>query len=217
MAKLIIGSRNFEIRKLKEAQTSGEQYALRRQFDTEVKADGESRSLDFTISSAAVDRYGDTIAADGWKLTNFRKNPVVLWMHDNTMLPVAKASNVRVEDGKLKARAEFTPAEMVRYNDIVFDMLKAGFLSATSVGFVPLKYNFVDDPARRFGIDFLEQELLEFSIVTVPANPEALIEGRSIPIAVPVEQPEEIKRLDIAAHSLELAQRRLALLKLRAA
>jgi hypothetical protein len=57
-----------------------------------------SRSLDFVISTASVDRYGDTVAVDGWKLTNFRKNPVVLWMHDNTMLPVGKASNVRVED-----------------------------------------------------------------------------------------------------------------------
>jgi HK97 family phage prohead protease len=100
-------------------------------------------------------------------------------MHDNTMLPVGKASNVRIEDGALKARAEFTPAGLVKYNDIVFEMLKTGFLSATSVGFIPLKYNFVDDPQRRFGIDFLEQELLEFSIVTVPANAEALIEGRS--------------------------------------
>jgi hypothetical protein len=61
---------------------------------------------------------------------------------------------------------------------------KGGFLSATSVGFSPLKYAFTDDPKRRFGIDFLEQELLEFSCVTVPANAEALIEGRAAGIDV---------------------------------
>jgi hypothetical protein len=54
-----------------------------------------------------------------------------------------------------------------------------GFLSATSVGFMPTKYAFVDDPERRWGIDFLEQELLEFSCVPVPANPEALIDAKA--------------------------------------
>jgi phage head maturation protease len=32
---------------------------------------------------------------------------------------------------------------------------------------------------RPFGIDFTEHELLEFSVVTVPANAEALIDGKS--------------------------------------
>jgi hypothetical protein len=45
------------------------------------------------------------------------------------------------------------------------------FLNATSVGFVPLKYAFTDDPQRRYGVDFLEQELLEFSVCQpIPAN-----------------------------------------------
>ncbi len=48
--------------------------------------------------------------------------------------------------------------------------------TSTSVGFAPLKYAFTDDPQRRYGIDFLEQELLEFSIVTIPANPDALLD-----------------------------------------
>jgi HK97 family phage prohead protease len=208
--------RATEVAALRAAQKTGLVPRVRREFETELKIVEESRAFDFTISSAAVDRYGDTVAADGWKLTNFRKNPVVLWMHDNSMLPIAKASNIRVEDGKLKARAEFTPPEMARFNDTVFQMLKDGFLSATSVGFLPLKYAFVDDPARRFGIDFQEQELLEFSIVTVPANPEALIEGRSIPINVLVEEPEELRHLDVldASLSLEFAKRRLAVMNL---
>jgi hypothetical protein len=63
-------------------------------------------------------------------------------------------------------------------------MYRDGFLKATSVGFQPLKYAFTDDPQRRFGIDFLEQELIEFSLVTVPANAEALIEGRKAGINV---------------------------------
>lgn len=154
--------------------------AIRASFDTEVKAgDGDSRTVTFTISTDSVDRMGDTIAIDGWKLEAYRKNPVVLWAHDSTSLPVAKAPKLWTEKTKLKADAEFTPKGMARFNDTVFDMLKGGFLNATSVGFAPLKYAFVDDPARKYGIDFIEQELLEFSVVPVPANSEALAESRA--------------------------------------
>lgn len=154
---------------------------LRKQFIAEiVKSDeSDSRTLDFVISSESVDRYGDKVSVDGWKLTNYRRNPVVCWAHDTSMMPVAKASNIRIEDGKLKARAEFMPREISGFADAVFRAIKAGFLSACSVGFLPLKYVWVDEPERRFGIDFLEQELLEFSIVPVPALAEALIESRS--------------------------------------
>lgn len=153
---------------------------LRKGFVCEVKAAaGEDRALDFVISTEAVDRMGDVIAADGWKLESYRKNPVVLWAHDSAMMPVAKASNVRIEEGKLRARATFMDRTISGFADAVFNALKGGFLSATSVGFIPQKYAFVDDPERRYGIDFMEQELVEFSIVPVPANPEALIEARA--------------------------------------
>lgn len=156
-------------------------------FDTSVKAgEGDSRSLTFTISTGAVDRMGDTVDPNGWQLENYRKNPVVLWAHDSSSLPVARAPKIWVDKGALKAEAEFTPKGLVRFNDIVHEMYKGGFLSATSVGFAPLKYAFVDDATRKFGIAFMEQELLEFSTVPVPANPEALIESRSAGIDVDV-------------------------------
>ena len=44
------------------------------------------------------------------------------------------------------------------------------------VGFRPLVWSFSKDKTRRGGIDFHEQELMEFSIVSVPANSEALME-----------------------------------------
>jgi phage head maturation protease len=63
----------------------------------------------------------------------------------------------------------------------VYRLARGGFLAATSVGFRPLKWEYTTDKERGAddwfpGIDFEEQELVEFSIVTVPANPEALME-----------------------------------------
>lgn len=139
----------------------------------------EDRSVRFTISTDSIDRHGDTVSVDGWKLENYRKNPVVLWGHDYSMLPVGKARDLRVEDGKLKATVVFTAQGVSRFNDTVFELIKGGFLNATSVGFSPKKWSWSEDDDRRLGIDFEEQELLEFSVVSVPANPEALIEARS--------------------------------------
>jgi HK97 family phage prohead protease len=153
---------------------------LRKTFVAEAKAavDGE-RIIDFIISTDAIDRMGDTISVDGWQLADYRKNPVVLWAHDSSMPPIAKASNVRVEDGKLKARAEFVTREMSLFGDQIYQMIKGGFLSAVSVGFDPMKWVWSEEDGRTMGIDFTQQELLEFSVVPIPANPEALIEARS--------------------------------------
>jgi HK97 family phage prohead protease len=182
---------------------------VRASFDTEVKAAEDSRTLSFTISSKSVDRMGDTIDPSGWDLNAYHKNPVVLWAHDSTLLPVAKAPKVWFEGEKMKADAEFTPLGLARFNDTVFEMYKQGFLSATSVGFIPLKYAFTDDPQRRYGMDFLEQELLEFSCVPVPANSDALIEGRAAGIDIlPVLDwaEDQIKRCGDNSRVLKLAE-----------
>lgn len=204
------GSINEFRQAAKDAKDQVLEARVRAAFDTEIKAaEEDSRSLLFTISTASVDRMGDTIDANGWKLESYRKNPVVLWAHDAGSLPVAKAPKVWIEEGKLKAQAEFTPPGMARFNDTVFEMYKQGFLSATSVGFMPLKYAFTEDPQRRYGIDFMEQELLEFSAVPVPANPEALIEGRSAGIDIgPLLDwaEDQLKRAGDNARIIKLAE-----------
>lgn len=144
-----------------------------------IKAvDGEDRKVSFTISTGAIDRDRDTLKADGWKLDSYRKNPVVLWAHDSRSLPIAKAEAIRVQASALKATAEFVPAEDYPFAETVLRMLKGGFLRATSVGFIPLpdKYKFNEE---RAGFDFMEQELLEFSVVPVPSNPDALTDAKA--------------------------------------
>lgn len=144
--------------------------------DSVEPIDGSDRTLRFTISTSSVDRDNDVVSALGWDLENFKKNPVVLWAHDYSMPPVAKATRIGIEGGRLVADAQFIPASISAFAESVFQMLKGGYLRATSVGFQPklIKLN-----EERGGLDFEEQELLEFSIVPVPANPEALIEARA--------------------------------------
>lgn len=137
---------------------------------------GNDRTVDFVLSNAAIDSCGDTIKADGWRLDRYRRNNRVLWAHDNDIPPIANGIDVHIADGMLKGTADFVPHDLWPFADTIFRFIKAGFLSAVSVGFLPVRWEWSKDPARPWGIDFLEQELVEFSVVNVPANADALID-----------------------------------------
>ena len=115
------------------------------------KSSGSSKEFLFTISTAAVDRMSDTIAVNGWRLDDYRKNPVVLWSHNAALFPVGKATQVWTQGGKLKASMRFGPGHEAAQ---VREQFEAGILRATSVGFRPLKWSFSDDARRQFGNRF---------------------------------------------------------------
>lgn len=142
----------------------------------EIKAEGDSRIVQFTISTPDVDRDNDTINVNGWDLGNFTKGGVVLWAHDASQLPVAKPLSTWVEQGALKSRAEFPTRDLYPFGATVYEMLKAGYLKSTSVGFMPQEWTYDES---RGGLNFAKAELLEYSVVPVPSNPNALLEARS--------------------------------------
>jgi HK97 family phage prohead protease len=159
----------------KSGQTST-QTGIRKEFTAEVKTAGDSRVLQFTISTDEVDRTGDRVLIEGWNLEPYKRNGVVLWAHKASELPIARATRVWTEGGKLKATAEFAPADLHPFADTVFRMYQKGFLHAVSVGFLPKKWAWAEDSTRKLGIDFQASELLEFSAVSVPANSGALMD-----------------------------------------
>lgn len=164
---------------------------VRRRLSATVKEvdDGE-RTLDFVISTETPDRDADTIAAEGWDLKQYLKNPVVLWGHNYRQPPIGRALEVDVEDGALRSRAQFTPQDLYPFGYMVYEMYRQGYLRAVSVGFMPQKYSINEE---RGGVDFEEQELLEYSAVPVPANPEALIgASKAIDLSPLKEWAEEV-------------------------
>lgn len=143
---------------------------LHKTFDFEIK-EVETRVLEFTGSTEKVDRDGEIIKADGWVLDNYQKNPVVLYGHDYSSLPVAKCIKAWVEGGKLKFRDEFPTADVYEFADTVYKLCKGGYLNTVSVGFIPLESENGKGDIRKI---WTKQELLEHSIVAVPSNPDAL-------------------------------------------
>lgn len=163
----------------------------------------------FTITTSDVDRERDIIELDGWDLGNYQRNPVVLWAHEAFEPPIGRAVNLFREGEALKSDVRFVPADIPIYGpkaEGIKQLCRSGFLFATSVGFRPLEWDFTEDEARGAddwfpGIDFHRQELMEFSMVSIPANPEALIE----PGGAVLMQPATAQPLPAEAAAAEAA------------
>ncbi|PKB58048.1 MAG: hypothetical protein BZY73_00170 [SAR202 cluster bacterium Casp-Chloro-G3] len=147
---------------------------LRKWAGKEVKGDGDSaKEMTFVISTDEVDRHGDVIVADGWRLESYQRNPVFLWAHDYMRPVIGKAVVVWQELHGLLARMEFAPTEFAQE---VASLYRGNYQRGVSVGFKPIQYEERrhDKTGAFQGIRFLEQELLEVSAVPVPANRSAL-------------------------------------------
>jgi HK97 family phage prohead protease/HK97 family phage major capsid protein len=147
--------------------------------------------LEFILSDETPDRYGDVIIADGWKLVNFKRNPIALFGH-NTGFPIGTWKNLRIEGKALKGFLELAPEGTSERIDELRRLVKAGILKAVSVGFKPLKHEPMDPEDPWNGTKFLENELVETSLVSIPANPNALAVAKGLDIS------EETQRLVFA-------------------
>ncbi len=141
---------------------------------TEPELQPDTRTFRFCFSDGDVDRDGDKINPNGWHLDEFSNNPVCLFQHDSNLPPIGRASNVKVEGNRLMGDIEFATSD---FAEEVFQLVSNGFIQATSVGFLPIKYDYAKGKDRPRGLDIDEQTLVEISLVSVPANPRALIEA----------------------------------------
>lgn len=155
---------------------------------SEVRAvNADSLTIDIIASTSALDSYNTKIEQSGWVLDQFRKNPVICFQHDsgggffgagaNKGLPVAKAlpETVRIEGDKLLMRIQFMAQDVDAFSYKIFRMIQAGFLSGISVGFDPLEWKDEEsEPHGRVRI-FTKCRLMEVSVVTIPANDEAMV------------------------------------------
>ena len=131
----------------------------------------DSRNATFDITTGTPDRDNDIVVPSGLSIKHYLNNRVVLWGHDQSILPIAKCIDINPIDNGWRATIEFATADMNPMAEQVFQLVKNGFLSAVSIGFIPKDLELND----LGGYTITESELFEFSIVNVPANPEALI------------------------------------------
>jgi HK97 family phage prohead protease len=139
-------------------------------------------NFEFVLSDATVDSYGDIVDPNGWELSRFRKNPIALFGHSHKD-PIGTWADVRVEGGKLKGRLMFAKEGTSARIDELRRLVEQRILRAVSVGFRALEAEPIDPKLPWAGTKYKKQELLETSLVSVPANPAALSQAKSLNIS----------------------------------
>jgi HK97 family phage prohead protease len=142
-----------------------------------LTADSENeKGMPWTLSTYDLDRFGERIDPQGWDFKRFVNNPVVEWAHRYDIPAIGKIEGLTVDDEGLHG--------LVIFNDKSFDpfawgieqRVRAGVIRAGSVGFrvMEIEIPSKEDSKDGTSLIFRKQELLEFSICNVPANPYAL-------------------------------------------
>jgi HK97 family phage prohead protease len=132
----------------------------------EKAADGSFIAI---ASTNAVDRHGEIVDNNGWDLKAFKKNPVILWAHDHNEPAIGVSKKTWVEGTGKKAQLMIQPLihDITDKARAVKALIEMGIIKTLSVGFIP-----TESPD---GTTFTKNELLEVSMVNVPANAEAMM------------------------------------------
>ena len=137
------------------------------------------KSFAWTLSTFDLDRYGERIDPMGWDFSQYAKNPVVEWSHNYLIPAIGKIEGLAFDDGGLHGLVIFNGKEYDPFAWGIEQRVRAGVIRAGSVGFrvIEIEIPSKEDSKDGTSLIFRKQELLEFSICNVPANPFALVKN----------------------------------------
>jgi len=145
-----------------------------------LTADNVNDGFAWTLSTFDLDRFGERVDPQGWDFKRYMQNPVVEWAHRYDIPAIGKMDNLTIDDDGLHGFVYFNSKEFDPFGWSIGERVKAGVIRAGSVGFRVLE---IEIPSKEDSKDgtfliFRKQELLEFSICNVPANPFALAKNK---------------------------------------
>ena len=132
----------------------------------EIKAIGD---IEFILTTEVVDRDGDLLRISGISLENFLKNPVMFYNH-NSWEAIGYWRNLRIENNTLIGVPEFSKSEL---GEKIKSQVEDRTLRACSIGFMIKSEGLENIDGQMVNVIY-EAELYEASIVTLPANQDAI-------------------------------------------
>lgn len=168
-----------EFAKLSEAQQRDSETSVTTISVNQPEFTADGRGATFIFNNESVGRDGHIVLNRGIQTDNYERNPTILWAHDDSMLPIGRASALRIGEPVSKVDIEFTPRDLNPFGAMVGELVRAKFLNACSMSWMPLKWKLSTDKNRAGGVDFTEVDLLEISIVPIPALPGAIATARA--------------------------------------
>ena len=132
-----------------------------------------------------INSYGFRVMTGGIRLTQYRKNSIVLWMHkrpsrwdgndkDKERFPIGTAHNLRRKDGQLLADIEFDQND--EFAKTIEQKVESGIVKMASAGLMRVSSS-TDSKHLLPGqtrATLTVSELIEISIVDIGSNPNAL-------------------------------------------
>ena len=143
-------------------------------------ADDGSRRITGIASSISVDRMGDIVVPSGgsWTL------PVPLLFQHSQTDAIGRVTKAQVRGDAIVIEAQL--AKGVGRADEVWSLIQQDVLDSFSIGFRSIK----SEPLPNGGLRFTQWELLEISVVAVPAQAAAKISrGRTVVCSCAVLAP----------------------------
>lgn len=194
-----------------------------------LRSDQKARKMTFVASDGTRDSAGTVLNQSGWDLTRFNKNGVIGYQHkvygadSDTANPdniIGKGRAYIETDGRGRKRllvdVTFEPEGLNPLADKIYKKLQFGTLKAVSVGFRALGVGHYGKGSEAAGganetYYYAGQELLEVSVVNIPANPNALKRLLPVPAGrrdADADSAEKAKALSLAGAALALADRK---------
>lgn len=142
-----------------------------------ASADYDAR---FVMSASAPDRVLDTIDPAAYRSAARQKKLIALWQHDSDR-PIGFWTNLKAEQNRLTGDIKFATTPLAQ---MAKTLINDGVPLAASIGF-----RGKGEPNKEGGIHFKSIELLECSVVSVPAHPLAQQIAKSFGIDLDVGKP----------------------------
>jgi len=137
----------------------------------------ETHTISGVFSTADEDRHGEIVDQKSWEVSDYLKNPVILFAHDHNQPAIGKATKLFFNgDGNLEGDIQFAAKEYP-FADIIYKLYKNGYMRAFSVGF---QNEVVEYNEEENQVTLKKNHLFEISTVNVPANQLALAKSKGI-------------------------------------
>lgn len=134
-----------------------------------------SKTYTFCVHDESVNTYGFRMLTSGANLEEFKKNPVVLYNHNDWEAPIGRGENIRVEDGKILVDVLFDEED--EKGRMIAGKVERGFLRMASMGAWPPE-EVSDDPALKLpgqtGPTATKWTMREMSVCPIGSNHNAL-------------------------------------------
>jgi HK97 family phage prohead protease len=126
-----------------------------------IVGDASQQRITATVNTDRIDRYGTRILPAGMRIA---EGPLALLFNHDSRVPAGRIEQIERAHNSIVIEAVITDPR-------VWEMVRSGTVTGTSIGFQPLEWDFDDDDA----FVCRSWELAEVSICAVPANTEARI------------------------------------------